>query len=167
MPLEVALRSKMSIQGDCWVWIGPKDKRGRPRYWLSDDRRYVKAHRYTWESTYRGLREDEDLTKTCSTELCVNPEHHEVTSHAQASSTRSSTARTELSHVAYDFSWHEQAACRNVDPQLFFYGPWDKALSYCEVCPVREQCAEWAESEEFFVGVAGGKKWRTSNTKER
>ncbi len=58
-----------------------------------------------------------------------------------------------------DTSWHEHAACRGVDPELFFPprgGEWDEARHVCERCPVRRECLEYAlETGEKF-GIWGG-----------
>ncbi|MFT2016322.1 WhiB family transcriptional regulator [Streptomyces sp. 796.1] len=34
------------------------------------------------------------------------------------------------------------------------------AGTYCEGCPVREQCLDWAQSEPDFLGIAGGHTFR-------
>jgi WhiB family redox-sensing transcriptional regulator len=57
-----------------------------------------------------------------------------------------------------------QAACRDVDPELFFplgSGPqaWNQvrlAKSVCDRCPVREPCLDWALSTGQREGVWGG-----------
>lgn len=60
--------------------------------------------------------------------------------------------------------WQEQAACREVDPDLFFpvahtYG-WRKqtaaAKKVCSRCPVQPACLEWALETGQRAGVWGG-----------
>lgn len=56
-------------------------------------------------------------------------------------------------------TWRREAACRGVDPELFFPGRGDpeglaRAKAVCETCPVREHCAEDGMGERF--GVWGG-----------
>ncbi|MFD7713487.1 WhiB family transcriptional regulator [Streptomyces sp. NPDC059785] len=67
--------------------------------------------------------------------------------------------------------WRDVAACRTVDPDLFFpvgdTGPAvlqvREAKAVCEVCPVRAECLRWALDTGQSVGVWGG----TSETERR
>ncbi|GGX89440.1 WhiB family transcriptional regulator [Streptomyces minutiscleroticus] len=60
--------------------------------------------------------------------------------------------------------WRQSAACRTVDPELFFpvgsTGPallqTSEAKAVCRRCPVSEQCLDWALEEKQVVGVWGG-----------
>lgn len=63
-----------------------------------------------------------------------------------------------------DTRWQARAACRGVDPELFFPEPSDEPLvrqqveaakAVCRPCPVREQCLHEA-LERLPHGVAGG-----------
>ncbi|GAA4757750.1 WhiB family transcriptional regulator [Actinomycetospora chibensis] len=63
-----------------------------------------------------------------------------------------------------DTNWQVRAACRGVDPELFFPEPSDEPLvrtqvaaakAVCRRCPVREQCLAEA-LERLPHGVAGG-----------
>ncbi|HEY2193636.1 MAG TPA: WhiB family transcriptional regulator [Actinomycetospora sp.] len=61
-------------------------------------------------------------------------------------------------------TWREQAACRDLDPELFFpasdedtpkgRGDRDAAKAVCAGCPVRAQCLAFGLDEP--VGVWGG-----------
>lgn len=57
-----------------------------------------------------------------------------------------------------DSSWMDRAACRGVDPELFFpiTVPSAYVLRICEACPVREQCADYAEANRERFGIWGG-----------
>jgi WhiB family transcriptional regulator, redox-sensing transcriptional regulator len=60
-----------------------------------------------------------------------------------------------------DVGWHEYAACRGVDPELFFPGQGRsaaKAREVCARCSVREECLEYALKDEdaFYYGIWGG-----------
>jgi WhiB family redox-sensing transcriptional regulator len=63
-----------------------------------------------------------------------------------------------------DKDWREQAACRGVDPDLFFpigtSGPAllqiDEAKQVCRTCAVRKPCLEWALGRGEDAGVWGG-----------
>lgn len=60
--------------------------------------------------------------------------------------------------------WRHRAACREVDPELFFpignTGPAllqiEEAKAVCRRCPVSESCLEWALSTGQDAGVWGG-----------
>lgn len=67
-------------------------------------------------------------------------------------------------HLARDYDWRDDAACRTVDPDLHFpvahtYG-WKKqtqaAKKVCAACPVLETCLEWALETGQRAGVWGG-----------
>jgi WhiB family redox-sensing transcriptional regulator len=61
-------------------------------------------------------------------------------------------------------SWRDHAACRDVDPELFFpagnAGPAllqiGQAKLVCAACPVRIPCLEWAMASNQEAGVWGG-----------
>ncbi|MEV7344742.1 WhiB family transcriptional regulator [Streptomyces sp. NPDC093544] len=61
-------------------------------------------------------------------------------------------------------NWRESAACRTVDPDLFFpignTGPAilqiNEAKAVCEGCPVRDECLKWALETGQSIGVWGG-----------
>jgi WhiB family transcriptional regulator, redox-sensing transcriptional regulator len=60
--------------------------------------------------------------------------------------------------------WRHHAACREVDPELFFpignTGPAllqiDEAKQVCRRCPVMEPCLQWAVESGQDAGVWGG-----------
>jgi WhiB family transcriptional regulator, redox-sensing transcriptional regulator len=56
-------------------------------------------------------------------------------------------------------SWRQDAACRDLDPNLFF-PPSDEeaapAKAVCATCPVREECLEYALVTRQDDGVWGG-----------
>lgn len=63
-----------------------------------------------------------------------------------------------------DDDWRHRAACRDVDPEVFFpvaeHGPEyeaqvDGAKAVCAACPVRAACLAWA-LDALPYGVAGG-----------
>lgn len=56
-------------------------------------------------------------------------------------------------------AWRQRAACRGVDPDIFY--PLDDddaedAKAVCELCPVRQACLEWALTNRERDGVWGG-----------
>jgi len=58
-----------------------------------------------------------------------------------------------------DRPWVEYAACREVDPAIFFPEKGESALPavrICRRCPVRDECLEDADSTGDLWGVRGG-----------
>lgn len=58
-----------------------------------------------------------------------------------------------------NLSWRQRAACRGVDPDVFYTvsdEEADEAKSICRVCPVREACLEYALANRERDGVWGG-----------
>lgn len=61
-------------------------------------------------------------------------------------------------------TWHHQAACLSVDPELFFPNGLTgdharqakKAQRICQACPVRLECLEFALDSRQDFGVWGG-----------
>ena len=61
-------------------------------------------------------------------------------------------------------TWHDDAACRDEDPELFFpigsSGPAlrqrERAKAVCASCAVQGRCLEWALSAGVEHGVWGG-----------
>jgi WhiB family transcriptional regulator, redox-sensing transcriptional regulator len=61
--------------------------------------------------------------------------------------------------------WHNRAACRDKDPELFFpVGRGgrptelqiEKARTVCAACPARSECLQWALDGEPVEGIWGG-----------
>jgi WhiB family redox-sensing transcriptional regulator len=57
----------------------------------------------------------------------------------------------------------EQSACKGVDPEIFFdvahktmHATREKALGYCNVCPVIQDCLNHAIQNNIHVGIWGG-----------
>jgi predicted GIY-YIG superfamily endonuclease len=72
-------------------------------------------------------------------------------------------AQEEVSTVVSK-DWRARAACRDVDPELFFplgdlFPPKQEAAAkaVCRRCPVRAECLSWACRTGLTFGIAGGK----------
>jgi WhiB family transcriptional regulator, redox-sensing transcriptional regulator len=55
--------------------------------------------------------------------------------------------------------WRQRAACRGVDPDIFYPvsdEEADDAKAICALCPVEQACLEWALSNRESDGVWGG-----------
>ena len=58
-----------------------------------------------------------------------------------------------------NLSWRQSAACRGVDPQIFYPASEEEAAaakSVCAQCDVREACLEFALGSREREGVWGG-----------
>lgn len=56
-------------------------------------------------------------------------------------------------------SWRDRAACRGIDPDIFYPvsdEDADAAKGICSACPVREACLEYALANRERDGVWGG-----------
>lgn len=55
--------------------------------------------------------------------------------------------------------WHEEAACRESDTDLFFdFNTWDEAIAICQECPVRLECLADTLVEAKQFGIFGGER---------
>jgi len=55
--------------------------------------------------------------------------------------------------------WHLRAACRGQGPDDFVRGPrsdYGKTVELCQSCPVRQQCLEYALTDDSIMGMWGG-----------
>lgn len=58
-----------------------------------------------------------------------------------------------------NLSWRQRAACRGIDPDIFYpvsEEEADEAKAICAQCPVREACLEYALANRERDGVWGG-----------
>ena len=56
-------------------------------------------------------------------------------------------------------AWRQKAACRGVDPDIFYpvsEEDAEEAKAICNQCPVQQACLEWALSNREREGVWGG-----------
>jgi WhiB family redox-sensing transcriptional regulator len=58
-----------------------------------------------------------------------------------------------------NLSWRQRAACKGVDPDIFYPASdeeAEEAKAICATCPVREACLEYALANRERDGVWGG-----------
>jgi len=73
------------------------------------------------------------------------------------------TWRDELDDLKQEYrsDWSNDAACKDVNPDLFFPLQGERpteAIAICRVCPVRIECLSWALEINQRYGVAGGRQ---------
>jgi WhiB family redox-sensing transcriptional regulator len=63
------------------------------------------------------------------------------------------------SDPSMNLTWRQRAACRGLDPEIFYPATEDDAeaaKAICALCPVREACLEHALARRERDGVWGG-----------
>ena len=65
--------SKVDKSGDCWIWIGSKDKHGYGRFRLNN--KNMKAHRISFALQHGEIDSSKCVCHVCDTPDCVNPSH--------------------------------------------------------------------------------------------
>jgi WhiB family transcriptional regulator, redox-sensing transcriptional regulator len=92
-------------------------------------------------------------------------------------------AAGQLRHVAKTpdgTGWMDRAACKGTDLSLFFPAPpaptgrkaapaadITEAVAYCRRCPVRDECARFAEANDIQIGVWAAKNRDTRKRARR
>jgi WhiB family transcriptional regulator, redox-sensing transcriptional regulator len=64
-----------------------------------------------------------------------------------------------LSELSIPGAWHEDAACQDADPNLFFSSDemsQRAAMTMCSTCPVRRECLQHAIRAGETYGIWGG-----------
>lgn len=69
--------SKVDKSGDCWVWTACRIHFGYGQFYVSPQRRHVRAHRYAYELLVGPIPDGLVLDHLCSNPPCVNPAHLE------------------------------------------------------------------------------------------
>lgn len=66
--------------------------------------------------------------------------------------------------------WHTEAACRGLNPDLFYGETSDHATdakAVCATCPVRQECLDYALSNGEYYGIWGGMSERERRSMRR
>lgn len=67
---------KVDMSGDCWLWTGAKSSSGYGH--LTINKKTIKAHRFSYETSFGLIKPNEIVMHSCDTPLCVNPKHLSV-----------------------------------------------------------------------------------------
>ena len=59
----------------CWIWMGSKNTDGYGNFWDKNQKRCLKAHRFSYSLAHDDLTPDIQVLHHCDTPDCVNPEH--------------------------------------------------------------------------------------------
>lgn len=98
--------------GGCWLWTGPRDRKGYGIAWLPG-RKSARAHRWVYEQLVGPIPEGLQIDHLCRVKACVNPDHLEPV-----------TGRVNILR-AYDFDG-------STDPETCFRGHRYEPGSYYE-----------------------------------
>lgn len=75
-PLEERFWSYVRKTRTCWLWTGTsRDKRYGCLFMVKPTRRYVAAHRISWELHYGPVADGMEVCHTCDNGMCVRPDH--------------------------------------------------------------------------------------------
>lgn len=75
-PLEVRFWNYVMKGRGCWNWTGTtRDKRYGCLFMVKPTRRYVPAHRISWELHNGPIPEGMEVCHTCDNGMCVRPDH--------------------------------------------------------------------------------------------
>lgn len=70
-----------------------------------------------------------------------------------------------------DRDWITQAACVGMDPDIWFPEPGGdngrQAKLICALCPVREACLTYAQTEHMHFGIWGGRSFGRASQRRR
>lgn len=64
---------KAMSPGQCWLWVGPKNKKGYGQFWFNG--RGQRAHRVAYQLFVGSIPENAWVLHKCDTPACVNTEH--------------------------------------------------------------------------------------------
>lgn len=65
----------VDADGDCWEWVGTRDRRGYGKFRVHYTWWY--AHRFAWENLVGPIQESLVIDHLCKNKSCVNPDHLE------------------------------------------------------------------------------------------
>lgn len=68
-----AILGRLDMSGDCWLWTGALDERGRGRVWRNG--KLCIHHRAIWEILIGPIPKDAKLCHDCDNPTCGNPAH--------------------------------------------------------------------------------------------
>lgn len=71
--LERRILSRVDRSGDCWLWTGALDDKGRGRVWYNN--KLMLHHRAVWEILCGPIPKNALLCHHCDNPRCANPAH--------------------------------------------------------------------------------------------
>ncbi len=74
---EDVFDSKVDKSGECWLWLGGRNKYGYGIFFKPGEQR-VRAHRYAYERVHGPIPAGLVVLHTCDNPACVNPAHLQV-----------------------------------------------------------------------------------------
>lgn len=67
-------------KGDCWCWVGPKDKDGYGHFSIGPHKeaKRIRAHRFSYTLHYGAIPEGLSILHNCDNPPCCNPRHLKI-----------------------------------------------------------------------------------------
>lgn len=84
-PLDQRFWEKVDASGDCWIWIGERQRAGYGLFrvgTIDGKRPRVGAHRWAWEYLVGPIPDGYTIDHLCKNHPCVNPDHLEPVPHS-------------------------------------------------------------------------------------
>lgn len=105
LPIDIKLLSNRelkpcsdpSLEEDCWIWTGNKDRDGYGRLWYN--KKTWRVHRLAYFLVRGPLIKRLEIDHLCGVRACFNPNHLEMTTHA-INSARGNSGRLEIEKTA-------------------------------------------------------------------
>lgn len=148
----------MLVESGCLIWTAALAGSGYPT--MTYEGRTHAPHKLMWEAANRPLTSSEVLSRTCKDRRCILPDHAVPRTRAQAAATRNATARRRPPLELRSETWMALGACTRIhidEVAETFFGPDPTAAkAACSRCPVRDECLEFAVTNDVTIGVYGG-----------
>jgi WhiB family redox-sensing transcriptional regulator len=120
-------------------------------------------------TTLNNWREAAETQVTARREAWAHADEREQAIQRQTLALRDTIGEMALSQVVQE-PWRQEAACRGLDPDMFFPQYQDQeeeAKQVCRTCPVADECLDYAITHKEEHGIWGGMNHKERNAAKR
>lgn len=146
--LKTKIMAKVEISGECIIWKGTMHC-GSCVLMFHDERINVRRWFLNGEpGSFQAL---------CGNQRCVQPSHQRKKKGA-GGRPRGTPITQDVLHDAFRNSeWREEALCKRFDTNIWYEERQaTRAIAICNVCPVKNECYEFAMETKQQYGIWGG-----------